>query len=86
MSKKREKGKDLLSLILDHRELDRIQDGLRVLLDDLFDFLLLKVIELGFLETTARWLGEGITSSGLPDALFIIIMLGDNLEVPRRNT
>jgi hypothetical protein len=65
-----------------------------VLLDDVLDLLLLKVLELVFLEiyanlsTATKWLvdsvrydGEGTTSSRLPDVLLVIVVLGDDLDM-----
>jgi hypothetical protein len=89
-----EKGKktNLLNLF-GHSELDGVGDELGVLFDDLLDLLLLQVLELVLLEeesdfstTTERRIdsvggdGESTTSSRLPNVLFIVVVLGDNLH------
>lgn len=64
-----------------------------MLLDDLLDLLLLKVLELVLLEVqldlgTAAEIGvdsvggdgEGTSGSGLPDVLLVVVVLGDDLD------
>ena len=70
-----------------------VGDELGVLLDDVLDLLLLEVLELVLLEeeadlgTTAKvgvdsvgGDGEGASSSGLPDVLLVVVVLGDDLD------
>lgn len=79
--------------LLGHNELDGVGDELGVLLDDLLDLLLLKVLELVLLEeetelgaTAERGVdgvgsdGEGAAGSGLPDVLLVVVVLGDELD------
>ena len=82
----------LLNLLC-YRQLNGVGDELGVLLDDLLDALLLEVLELVLLQvkadlgTTAEGRvdgvegdGEGTASSGLPDILLIVVVLGDDLH------
>ena len=79
--------------LLRHRQLNGVRNELGVLLDDVLDALLLKVLELVLLEeqadlgTTAerridsvRGDGEGTARSGLPDVLLIVVVLRDDLD------
>ena len=79
--------------LLRNGELDRVRNELGVLLHDVLDPLLLKVLKLIFLEvkanlgTTAERRvdgvsgdGEGTTSGRLPDVLLIIVVFGDDLH------
>jgi len=80
-------------LLLGLVELDRILDELRVTLDDLLEFLLLKVSKLVLLElkddasttldglTVIRSDGELTTSAGLPNVLIIIVVLAVHSHV-----
>ena len=81
----------LLNLLGD-RQLNGVGDELGVLLDDLLDALLLEVLELILLEeeadlgtATEGWVdsvgsnGESTTSGRLPDVLFVVVVLGDDL-------
>ena len=74
--------------LLGHSKLNGVRDELRVLLDDILDSLLLKVLELVLLKveadlspTTERRVCivggncESSTSGGLPDVLLVIIVL-----------
>ena len=78
---------------LGNGQLNRIRDEFRVLLDDILDLFLLEVFELVLLEvetylgaTTKRGAlgiggyGESPTSRRLPDVLFVIVVLGQNLD------
>ena len=88
----KEQSTNLLDLLRDN-ELDRVGDELGVLLHDLLDALLLEVLELVLLEVEAdlgtaaegrvdgvEGDGEGAASSGLPDILLIVVVLGDDLH------
>ena len=79
--------------LLGNGQLNRIRDEFRVLLDDILDLFLLEVFELVLLEvetylgaTTKRGAlgiggyGESPTSRRLPDVLFVIVVLGQNLD------
>ncbi|KAH9394529.1 hypothetical protein TYRP_004582 [Tyrophagus putrescentiae] len=78
---------DLLVALLLHKQLNGIADKLRVLLDDLLDATLLRVLDLVLLQVqddlsaTAERLtrvgadGERAASTGLPDVLLVIIVL-----------
>lgn len=82
----------LLDLLGDD-ELDGIRDEFGVLLDDVLDLLLLEVLELILLEVESHLRatadggvngigsdGEGATSSGLPNVLLVVVVLGDDLD------
>jgi len=82
----------LLNLLC-HGQLNGVGNELGVLLDDLLDLLLLNVLELILLEeeadfgTTAEGRvgvvesdGEGAAGSRLPDVLFVVIVLRDDLH------
>ena len=68
-------------------KLDGVSDELRMFFDNLFDFLFLNVFVLVFFEekfnfgssanggTIVEFDGERTTSGGLPDVLFIVIVL-----------
>ena len=75
-------------------QVDGVADELAVLLDDLADLLLVKVIHLVFLHVegdlgpTANALagviaahGEGATSRRFPDVLLVVIVLEDNTKI-----
>lgn len=79
--------------LLGHSELYGVRDELGVLLDNVLDLLLLKVLELVLLKeetefgTTAERRvdgvlgdGEGTTSGGLPDVLLVVVVLRDDLD------
>lgn len=78
---------------LGNDQLDRVRDEFRVLLDDFSDLLLLEVFELVFLQeqlhggTSAqrftfsiRGNGESSTGGRLPNVLFVVVVLGGNLN------
>ena len=82
--------------LLGDDELDGVGDELGVLLDNLLDLLLLEIIELILLEehpdlgTASKGRidgigsdGEGTTSGRFPDVLFVVIVLGDDLDAFR---
>ena len=83
----KEQRTNLLDLLRDN-ELDRVGDELGVLLHDLLDALLLKVLELVLLQPQANlrtaakrrihgvWRdGEGATGGRLPDVLLVVVVL-----------
>ena len=84
---------DLLFDLLGHDKLNGVRDELGVLLDNLFDALLLQVFELVILHeqaqfrTTANRVATGVLSNGeratsraLPDVLLVIVVLRDDLD------
>lgn len=85
---------DLLLYLLLNDKLDRVADELGVLLDDVLDPLLLEVLDLVLLQvqselgtTSKRWVdgilgdGVGLRGLGFPNVLFVIVVLGDDLDL-----